>query len=146
MDYSKFDMKTPVSVGAGLGEMAPAKVERRQRHSTYNVMAINPGHNGSVALTIDGVLECYIEEERMSRSKYDGNPFRGMLHIMRDHHIDFLVICGTGQEEHSLPWTGETSYEALVRKFNPGLKVVKVGGEHHLGHAAATFYLSLIHI
>ena len=140
MDYNKFDMKTPVSVGAGLGEMTPAKVQRKERHSTYNVMAINPGHNGSVALTIDGVLECYIEEERMSRNKYDGNPFRGMLHIMKDNHVDFLVICGTGQEDHSLPWTGETAYEALVRKFNPGLKVVKVGGEHHLGHAAATFY------
>ena len=57
MDYSKFDMKTPISVGAGLGEMAPAKVERRQRQSTYNVMAINPGHNGSVALTIDGLFQ-----------------------------------------------------------------------------------------
>ena len=107
---------------------------------TWNVMAINPGHNGSVALTVDGILEYYIEEERMSRSKYDGNPFRGMLHIMKDHHVDFLVICGTGQEEHRLPWTGESSYEALVRKFNPSLQVVKVGSEHHLGHAAATFY------
>ena len=24
---------------------------------TWNVMAINPGHNGSVALTVDGILE-----------------------------------------------------------------------------------------
>ena len=42
-------------------------------------MAINPGHNGSVALVVDGKLEYYIEEERLSRQKYDGNPFRGML-------------------------------------------------------------------
>ena len=30
---------------------------------TYNVMAINPNHNGSVALVVDGKLEYYIEEE-----------------------------------------------------------------------------------
>ncbi len=28
-----------------------------------NVLAINPGHNGSAALVADGKLEVYIEEE-----------------------------------------------------------------------------------
>ena len=40
-----------------------------------NVLAINPGHNGSAALVVDGKLEHYIEEERMSRMKRDANPF-----------------------------------------------------------------------
>ena len=109
---------------------------------TYNVMAINPGHNGSVALVVDGKLEYYIEEERLSRQKYDGNPFRGMLYLMENHHVDELVICGTGgpQEDHNLPWTGENSYHALVRKYNPNVKTSIVGGEHHMGHVAAAFY------
>ena len=107
---------------------------------TYNVMAINPGHNGSVALVVDGKLEYYIEEERLSRSKYDGNPFRGMLYCMENHHIDELIIGGTGQEDHQLPWTGENSYVALVRKFNPNVKTTVVWDEHHLGHVAGAFY------
>ena len=107
---------------------------------TYNVMAINPGHNGSVALVCDGKLEYYIEEERLSRSKYDGNPYRGMIYLIDRYRIDELLMCGTGQEEHRLPWTGEISYAALVRKYYPDVKVTAVWGEHHFGHAYAAFF------
>ena len=107
---------------------------------TYNVMAINPGHNGSVALVCDGKLEYYIEEERLSRSKYDGNPYRGMIYLIDRYKIDELLMCGTGQEEHRLPWTGEISYSALVRKYYPDVKITAVWHEHHFGHAFAAFY------
>ena len=109
---------------------------------SYNILGINPGHNGSAALIADGEVVYYIEEERLSRMKYDGNPFRGMLDIMSKWHVDELVIAGTGQEDHKLPWTGEDAYTALVRKFNPNVKVTKLGHEHHLGHAASAFYNS----
>jgi len=109
---------------------------------TYNVLAINPGHNGSAALVCDGKLEIYIEEERMSRQKYDGNPFKAMMHIIERYHINELIIGGTGQEQHKLPWTGEDSYSALVRKYYPKVKVTAIGNEHHLGHAASAFYSS----
>lgn len=108
----------------------------------YNIMAINPGHNGSAALVSDGKLVYYLEEERLSRFKYDGNPFRSMLDIMKDYPIDELIICGTGQESHKLPWTGEDAYTSLVKKFNPDVKVMHAGNEHHLGHAASAFYNS----
>ena len=109
---------------------------------SYNILGINPGHNGSAALLVDGEVVYYVEEERLSRAKYDGNPFRGMLDIMHKWHVDELVIAGTGQEEHKLPWTGEDAYTALVRKFYPNVKVQRLGNEHHLGHAASAFYNS----
>lgn len=109
---------------------------------TYNVLAINPGHNGSAALVCDGKLELYIEEERMTRAKYDGNPFKAMMYIIDRYHIDELIIAGTGQEEHRLPWTGEDSYSALVRKFYPKAKITKTGSNHHDGHAYSAFYNS----
>ena len=107
---------------------------------TYNILAINPGHNGSAALVKDGILDVYIEEERLSRFKRDGNPYRAMLKIMDKNHVDLLVIGGTGQEVHRLPWTGDDSYSALVKKFFPQAQVVKMGNEHHLQHAASAFY------
>jgi carbamoyltransferase len=107
---------------------------------SYSVMAINPGHNGSVALTVDGELKFYIEEERLSRLKYDGNPFRGMLQVLLNFNIDELVIGGTSNELPVLPWTLEDPYSALARKFNPQIKVTKMGHVHHLGHAASAFY------
>lgn len=109
---------------------------------TYNILAINPGHNGSMAFLVDGELQYYIEEERLSRLKYDGNPFKSMIQILINFQVDELVIGGTSNDYPKLPWTGEDPYTALVRKFHPGVKVVYMGGEHHLGHAAGAFYNS----
>lgn len=106
----------------------------------YSILAVNPGHNGAAALVVDGELVYYTEEERLSRLKYDGNPFRAMIHILVNHKVDELVIGGTNPQTHQLPWTGEDSYSALVRKFNPNVKITNLGHLHHLGHAAAAFY------
>jgi carbamoyltransferase len=108
----------------------------------YTILAVNPGHNGSAALVIDGELVYYTEEERLSRLKYDGNPFRAMIDVLVNHRIDELVIGGTSTSTHQLPWTGEDSYAALVRKFNPNVKITNLGHLHHLGHAAGVFYNS----
>jgi carbamoyltransferase len=107
---------------------------------TYSVLAINPGHNGSAALVVNGEIIYYSEEERLSRMKYDGNPFRVMIHVLINHVVDELVIGGTTDQLATLPWTGEDAYSALARKFNPNIKITKLGSLHHLGHAANTFY------
>ena len=106
-----------------------------------NILGINPGHNGSAALLIDGELEFYVEEERLSRSKYDGNPFMGILEGLKCG-VDVLMLGGTSAEHPRLPWTGEDAYSALLRKHNPNVKVINVGHAHHLGHAASAFYNS----
>lgn len=105
------------------------------------ILGINQGHNGAAAYVVDGELKFYIEEERLSRLKYDGNPFRGMLEAIKEG-VDYLVIGGTSNENPKLPWTQEDVYVALVRKFNPNVKVMFLGHEHHLGHAAMAFYNS----
>lgn len=106
-----------------------------------NILGINPGHNGAAALLVDGNLEFYIEEERLSRSKYDGNPLMGILEGLK-YGIDVLVIGGTSNQLPQLPWTGEDPYSALVRKHNPNVQVINVGHIHHIGHAASAFYNS----
>lgn len=106
-----------------------------------NILAINPGHNGSAALLVDGEIKFYIEEERLSRSKYDGNPYRGIIEAIH-YGIDVIVLGGTHPQFPSLPWTGEDPYSALVRKFYPNVQVINLGHAHHVGHAAAAFYNS----
>jgi len=108
----------------------------------YNILALNPGHNSSVALVQDGQLTYYCEEERLSRMKYDGNPFRAMLACLETYKVDELVIGGTSSDLARLPWTQEDAYSALARKFNPAIKITNMGDQHHLGHAAAAFYNS----
>ena len=106
-----------------------------------NILAINPGHNGSAALLVDGELKFYVEEERLSRSKYDANPFAGMMEALK-YGVDVLVLGGTSDQFPKLPWTGEDPYSCFLRKLNPNLEIVNVGGHHHLGHAAGAFYNS----
>lgn len=106
------------------------------------ILSINPGHNGSAALVVDGQLAYYAEEERISKLKYDGNPFRAMLQILQITQVDELVIGGTTTEFPNIIWTNEDPYSALARKFNPNIKITKMGDLHHLGHAAGAFYNS----
>jgi len=116
-------------------------MEQNQNNSKpYVVLAVNPGHNGSAAVTINGDLAYYCEEERLSRMKYDGNPYRAMLQILAATPVDEIVVGGTVAQLPQLQWTGEDPYSALARKFNPGIKVTYMMSEHHIGHAASAFY------
>jgi len=109
------------------------------------LLAINVGHNGATALYKDSELIYYIEEDRLSRMKYDGNPYLG-LEKAYDYtdKVDFLILCATNNQFSTVPWTGEDIYTCYVRKKQPGHKfeTVKLGDEHHLTHAATAFYNS----
>ena len=107
------------------------------------VLAINPGHNGSACLIEDGKIVFYVEEERLTRAKYDGNPFRASLYALQNHKIDYLVLGGTDIGAYpQLTWTGENLFVGFARKFNRDIKVIDLTGQHHLGHAAGSFYNS----
>jgi len=62
----------------------------------YNILGVNPGHNGSVSLVSDGKLVYYVEEERLSRMKYDGNPYRGIIDILNKWHVDYNKLIDKG--------------------------------------------------
>tara|TARA_R110000803_G_scaffold5934_1_gene19454 strand:+ start:2432 stop:4117 length:1686 start_codon:yes stop_codon:yes gene_type:complete len=111
---------------------------------TYNILGIHPGHNGSAALVSDGKLVYYLEEERLSRMKRDGNPFRAMVDICSKYKVNELVIGGTNDPSEwiGLPWTNESPYVALIRKYNPNVKITWLNHEHHLLHATCAFYNS----
>jgi len=111
-----------------------------------NVLGINPGHNGSAALVSDDKLMFYVEEERLSRMKYDGNPFLGILQIMEDYPLDIIAIGGTFDKESLgvLSWTGGDPFSTLIRKKlkDNSIKIFYCGTNHHTGHAAMAFYNS----
>ena len=60
------------------------------------IAAIARGHNSGVCLLKDGQVVFSIEEERLSRAKYDGGPFASMVEILKyTDKIDYLVIAHT---------------------------------------------------
>lgn len=119
------------------------------------IAAITRGHNGGVCLLKNGEIVFSIEEERLSRKKYDGGPFASMLKILEyTDKIDYLVIAHTqplGETAGRVDFTGDDVYTGLARKL--GLiernvntyehpQVIDLSFMHHKLHAACAFYRS----
>jgi|TARA_B110000858_G_scaffold179370_1_gene215991 carbamoyltransferase len=120
------------------------------------IVGITRGHNACTVLLKNGEIVFSIEEERLSRFKYDGTPLVSMLKILEyTDKIDYLVIAHTSPSFQSLQadYTGEGIYTALARKL--GLietlhdadlrthpQVVDLSRMHHKLHAACAFYRS----
>jgi carbamoyltransferase len=106
----------------------------------YNILGINPYHNGSVCVLSDGEVVYYLEEERLTRSKYDANPFKVILETLTQFNIDEVVIAGINHHESTLSYTLEEPHLALIRKFHPKIPITFYSDKHHLLH----FYHSYI--
>ena len=60
------------------------------------IAAIARGHNSGLCLLKDGEIVLSIEEERLSRNKYDGGPYACMTRILDfTDKLDYLVIAHT---------------------------------------------------
>ena len=120
---------------------------------TQWIAGITRGHNGATCLLKDGEIIFYLEEERLSRKKYDGGPLAGMLKIKEyTDRIDYLVIAHTQplSTAGKIDFTGDDMYTGWARKL--GLiqdsneakhpQVIDLAHLHHELHAACAFYNS----
>jgi carbamoyltransferase len=119
---------------------------------TGYIAGIARGHNAGVCLLKDGNIIFSIEEERLTRQKYDGAPFASILKILEyTDKIDYLVISHTHSDENRVDYTGEDPYTSLARKIGlieinnqggPHPQVIEYWDQHHRNHAACAFYRS----
>jgi carbamoyltransferase len=119
------------------------------------IAAIARGHNSGVCLLKDGEIVFSIEEERLSRQKYDGGPFASMVKILEyTDKLDYLVVAHTQPLKETagkIDYSGDDVYTGLARKLglidrkqNPHNhpQVVDLAFMHHKLHAACAFYRS----
>jgi carbamoyltransferase len=105
-------------------------------------LGLNTGHNASVALYNDSNLVFYVEEERLTKFKYDGHPIAGIDAAYKyTDKIDLVLVCYTRNnftKEH------DDVYRKTIRKKQPyhDFQYIEVGNEHHSIHAACAFYNS----
>lgn len=124
---------------------------------TQWIAGITRGHNAGVCLLKDGEIVFAVEEERISRRKYDGGPLTTMMKIKEyTDKLDYLVISHTqliDKDCGTLEYSGEKIYVGLARKLGliedvevnpekPHPQVIDVGNIHHKLHAACAFYRS----
>ena len=128
---------------------------------TQWIAGISRGHNAGICLLKDGELVLNVEEERLSREKYDGAPLASMMLIKNyTDKLDYLAVAHTQILNNSvctLEYCGEDPYTAMARKM--GLierysdnknyylayqhpQVIDYGMVHHKLHAACAFYRS----
>ena len=123
--------------------------------NTGYIAAITRGHNAGVCLLKDGEIVFAVEEERLSRHKYDGGPYASMVKILEyTDKIDYLVIAHTqslSETAGRVDFTGDDVYTGMARKL--GLisrkenlyehpQVVDLSHMHHRLHTACAFYRS----
>ena len=119
------------------------------------IAGISRGHNASVCLLKDGEIVFSIEEERLSRKKYDGGPYSAMMKILEyTDKLDYLVIAHTqslNETAGKVDFTGDDVYTGLARKLglidrNENIyqhpQVIDLSSVHHKLHAACGFYRS----
>ena len=120
------------------------------------IAGIARGHNAGVCLLKDGEVIFSIEEERLSRHKYDGGPLASMMKILEyTDKLDYLVVAHTQNlydTAGKIDYTGDDVYTGLARKL--GLikrsydyiprhpQVIDLSYFHHKLHAALAFYNS----
>jgi len=128
---------------------------RMTRPLSGYIAAIARGHNAGVCLLKDGKVVFSIEEERLSRQKYDGGPYASMMEILKyTDKIDYLIVAHTQKLKDTagkVDFTGDDVYTGLARKM--GLidrtadphnhpQVIDLSHIHHKLHAACAFYRS----
>mgnify|MGYP000976877413 CR=1 FL=1 len=105
----------------------------------YNILGVNSFHNGSVCVLSDGEIVYYLEEERLTKFKYDANPFRTILDTLDKFTIDEVVIGGINLNDAELSYTWEDPFFALIRKFYSKIKYSKISNYHHYTHIKYTY-------
>ena len=107
------------------------------------IAGINTMHNASTCLLKNGEIVFHLEEERLSRRKYDEHPFLGIAKIKE--FTDKLDYFAVPKEESPYGWINNP-YIAYARKL--GLinreeqLVLNPTPAHHEFHAAGAFYNS----
>lgn len=122
---------------------------------TGYILGIARGHNAGACLLKDGKIVFSLEEERLSRQKYDGGPYATMMKVKEyTDKVDYIFVSHTQSLQETagkVDYSGDDVYTGLARKM--GLidrkqdnrnhpQVIDLSHSHHKIHAAIAFYRS----
>lgn len=106
--------------------------------------AVNTGHNASVCLLKNGELVFHIEEERLSRIKYDDMPLLAITKIREyTHYLDhFVLVDEKYTTRHDNVFVRLAYKHGLIEKYDSTRVIVSTPIPHHFYHGAGAFYNS----
>jgi carbamoyltransferase len=92
-------------------------------------------HDGSICYLEDGEIIYFIQEERLSRRKYDDFPVKSLIELTKyTNTIDCIILTGT------LPNGSNEIIKILSKYFKITNNIVSLTDKHHFAHACSAFY------
>ena len=135
--------------------MSVTSVKKSNKKPVW-IAGITRGHNAGICLLKDGEIVFAVEEERLTRQKYDGGPLASMVKILEyTDKLDYLIVAHTQnlyETAGKIDYSGDDIYTGMARKL--GLidrktstplrhpQVIDFSHMHHKLHAACAFYRS----
>jgi len=111
------------------------------------IASVNWSHNCSVTLLEDGEIKFFLEEERISRVKYDEYPFH-VFNALKEYtdEIDYFIVSGLTTGFY-LQWRKNNELVNnlklfLYKFFKVKEVIIEYVHKHHLCHASCAFYNS----
>jgi len=102
------------------------------------ILSISTGHDSSVCLLNNGLLDFYSKEERLSRIKRDGNTFLSidLAFEKAKNHLDFIIICSFSKNSKNV----DDLKDYLKTKTNT--KILVLHNLHHIFHSSLAYHNS----
>lgn len=111
------------------------------------ILGFTPGHHSSVCLLQDGELKYFIQEERLTKIKYDSLPFKSLIDTIKKFNLkDVHLSWAPPSLTYRTNDINDTSYFVkFISKYLPKDSTVTYtdySKHHHLAHVAHSFYNS----
>jgi predicted NodU family carbamoyl transferase len=88
-------------------------------NKTGYILGIARGHNAGACLLKDGKIVFSLEEERLSRQKYDGGPYATMMKVKEyTDKIDYIFVSHTQSLKETagkVDYSGDDVYKSQRR-------------------------------
>ena len=104
-----------------------------------NILGVNLSNNASICIMKDGVIDLYLEAERINRKKYS-NSIKSLLHLITCD-IDVIAVADAYWDKPSKELQSVMELRKVIKMF-PKAKVYDYRHLHHKCHAACAWYRS----
>jgi len=104
-----------------------------------NILGVNLSNNASICIMKDGVIDLYLEAERINRKKYS-NSIKSLLHLITCD-IDVIAVADSYWDKPSKELQSVMELRKVIKMF-PKAKVYDYRDRHHMTHAACAWYRS----
>ena len=104
-----------------------------------NILGVNLSNNASICIMKDGVIDLYLEAERINRKKYS-NSIKSLLHLITCD-IDVIAVADAYWDKPSKELQSVMELRKVIKMF-PKAKVYDYRDRHHMTHAACAWYRS----